>query len=280
MNNWFKLIEDKLVRWWTYAIRMLPNFVLAIVVLAVTIFIARIIQRLAQKFVMSFSKSESLSGLVAGVLYSLVIILGTMMALEIMQLEKTVTSLLAGVGIIGLALGFAFQDLTANFISGAFIAVKRPFDIGHIVETNGFVGTIEEIRLRSTTLRTFAGLNVIIPNKDIFQKPIINYSLSKERRVELEFMIGNNVDLHYIAQQIEEALKGTGSEELIRDVNVFYEAIEDPKIKLYISFWTSNSEPNEFMKARHLAILAIYKVFTTNKIYTIQFGEPQEVNGR
>ncbi|HEY9006172.1 MAG TPA: mechanosensitive ion channel family protein [Ohtaekwangia sp.] len=280
MNNWFKLIEDKLVRWWTYAIRMLPNFVLAIIVLAVTIFIARIIQRLAQKFVMSFSKSESLSGLVAGVLYSLVIILGTMMALEIMQLEKTVTSLLAGVGIIGLALGFAFQDLTANFISGAFIAVKRPFDIGHIVETNGFVGTIEEIRLRSTTLRTFAGLNVIIPNKDIFQKPIINYSLSKERRVELEFMIGNNVDLHYIAQQIEEALKGTGSEELIRDVNVFYEAIEDPKIKLYISFWTSNSEPNEFMKARHLAILAIYKVFTTNKIYTIQFGEPQEVNGR
>jgi len=280
MNNWFKLIEDKLVRWWTYAIRMLPNFVLAIVVLAVTIFIARIIQRLAQKFVMSFSKSESLSGLVAGVLYSLVIILGTMMALEIMQLEKTVTSLLAGVGIIGLALGFAFQDLTANFISGAFIAVKRPFDIGHIVETNGFVGTIEEIRLRSTTLRTFAGLNVIIPNKDIFQKPIINYSLSKERRVELEFMIGNNVDLHYIAQQIEEALKGAGSEELIRDVNVFYEAIEDPKIKLYISFWTSNSEPNEFMKARHLAILAIYKVFTTNKIYTIQFGEPQEVNGR
>jgi small conductance mechanosensitive channel len=196
-----------------------------------------------------------------------------MTALQIMQLDKAVSSLLAGVGIIGLALGFAFQDLTANFISGAFIAFKRPFDIGHTIETNGFTGTIQEIRLRSTTLRTYAGLHVIIPNKDIFQKPIINYSLTEERKVELEFQIVNTVDLDFISDRIKDALEKAASNDTIRNIEVYYSAIADPKIQVYISFWTSNNHPQEFMKARHQAILAIYRVFAENKIYTVQFSD-------
>ncbi|SKC57912.1 mechanosensitive ion channel family protein [Ohtaekwangia koreensis] len=275
MSNWFNIIEEKLMRWWVYLIKMLPNFALAVIVLIAFIFAARLIQRLSHKFFLRVAKSESISGLISGVLYTLVVIFGIMISLQIMQLDKAVSSLLAGVGIIGLALGFAFQDLTANFISGAFIAFKQPFDIGHTVETNGFIGTIEEIRLRSTTLRTSAGLHVIIPNKEIFQKPIINYSLSKERRVELEFQIPNTIDLNFMEEQLKAALKDAGSNETVRNVEVVYSAIADPKIQVYISFWTSNNEPNEFRKARHQAILAIYKVFADNKIYTIQFSNKE-----
>ncbi len=281
MSDWINLIQDKLTRWWVYIIKMLPNFALAVIVLLLFIFAARLAQRLSQKFFMSVSKSESISGLVSGILYSLVIIFGIMTALQIMQLDKAVSSLLAGVGIIGLALGFAFQDLTANFISGAFIAFKRPFDIGHTIETNGFTGTIQEIRLRSTTLRTYAGLHVIIPNKDIFQKPIINYSLTEERKVELEFQIVNTVDLDFIAGRIKNALDKAASNDTIRNIEVYFSAIADPKIQVYISFWTSNKHPQEFMKARHHAILAIYGVFAENKIYTVQFtdkgnGQPEK----
>jgi small conductance mechanosensitive channel len=275
MSNWFNIIEEKLMRWWVYLIKMLPNFALAVIVLIAFIFAARLIQRLSHKFFLRVAKSESISGLISGVLYTLVVIFGIMISLQIMQLDKAVSSLLAGVGIIGLALGFAFQDLTANFISGAFIAFKQPFDIGHTVETNGFIGTIEEIRLRSTTLRTSAGLHVIIPNKEIFQKPIINYSLSKERRVELEFQIPNTIDLNFMEAELKAALKDAGSNESVRNVEVIYSGIADPKIQVYISFWTSNNEPNEFRKARHQAILAIYKVFADNKIYTIQFSNKE-----
>jgi small conductance mechanosensitive channel len=275
MSNWFNIIEEKLMRWWVYLIKMLPNFALAVIVLIAFIFAARLIQRLSHKFFLRVAKSESISGLISGVLYTLVVIFGIMISLQIMQLDKAVSSLLAGVGIIGLALGFAFQDLTANFISGAFIAFKQPFDIGHTVETNGFIGTIEEIRLRSTTLRTSAGLHVIIPNKEIFQKPIINYSLSKERRVELEFQIPNTIDLNFMEAELKAALKDAGSNESVRNVEVVYSGIADPKIQVYISFWTSNNEPNEFRKARHQAILAIYKVFADNKIYTIQFSNKE-----
>jgi small conductance mechanosensitive channel len=273
MSDWINLIQEKLTRWWVYIIKMLPNFALAVIILLLFIFAARLIQRLSHKFFLRISKSESISGLVSGILYSLVIIFGIMTALQIMQLDKAVSSLLAGVGIIGLALGFAFQDLTANFISGAFIAFKRPFDIGHTIETNGFTGTIQEIRLRSTTLRTYAGLHVIIPNKDIFQNPIINYSLTQERKLELEFQIMNTVDLDFIGSRIKQALEKIGSDDMIRNIEVYYSAITDPKIQVYISFWTSNNHPQEFMKARHEAILAIYRVFAENKIYNVQFSD-------
>ena len=275
LEHGFSLIQEKLTRWWVYFVQMLPNFVLAILALAAFVLIARFIRKFAHRLVLRMSKSESVASLVAGIVYSLVIIFGIMTALDVMQLEKTVSSLLAGVGIIGLALGFAFQDLTANFISGAFIAFKKPFEIGHTVETNGFLGTVQEIRLRSTTLRTLAGLHVIIPNKEIFQKPIINYSLTQERRVELEFSIVNTFDIAVIEQQLRETLAHPGEGESIRNVEVYLSAIDDPKIKLYVAFWTDNQEPREFMKARHQAILAIYRLFAKYKIYDVKTpGQP------
>jgi small conductance mechanosensitive channel len=269
----FSLIQDKLTRWWVFFVQMLPNFVLALLALGVFIFAARFIRRIAQRIALRLSKSESVASLVAGVIYAIVIVLGLMTALDIMKLEKTVSSLLAGVGIIGLALGFAFQDLTANFISGAFITFKKPFEIGHIVETNGFTGTIQEIRLRSTTLRTSAGLHVIIPNKEIFQKPIINYSRTEERRVELEFAIANTVDITFIEAEIKKALASAQS---IKNAEVYFSAIEDPKIKINVSFWTENKEPREYMQARHQAILAIYHLFAQHKVYNIQIPAPPQ----
>jgi small conductance mechanosensitive channel len=275
LEHGFSLIQEKLTRWWVYFVQMLPNFVMAVLAMTAFIFIARFVRRFAHRIVLRMSKSESVASLVAGIVYSLVIIFGIMTALDVMQLEKTVSSLLAGVGIIGLALGFAFQDLTANFISGAFIAFKKPFEIGHTVETNGFLGTVQEIRLRSTTLRTLAGLHVIIPNKEIFQKPIINYSLSQDRRVELEFAVTNTVDIAFIEQQLREALTRSVEGQSIRDVAVYFSAIDDPKIKLYVAFWTDNKDPQEFMKARHQAILAIYQVFAQYKIYDVKTpGQP------
>jgi small conductance mechanosensitive channel len=265
MGNWISLVEEKLSRWGTYLIKMLPNFALALLILFGFIVGARLIQRIVHKLILKVSRSESISSLVSGILYSVVLIFGILAALNVLKLDQAVTSLLAGVGIIGLALGFAFQDLTANFIAGAFIAFKRPFDVGHIVETNGFIGSIEEIELRSTRLRTTAGLHVVIPNREIFQKPIINYSLTDSRKVELEFSVANTLDLAMTESLLKNAIAQESTS--ARDVEVFFSAIDEPKIKVYISFWTPNNDPVEFMRARHQAILRVYDAFIENNIY-------------
>src|SRR5690606_28863708 len=126
-------------------------------------------KKLVYNIVFRLSDTPALSGLLSSIGYLAIFFVGISIALDVLQLDKAVSSLLAGAGIIGLALGFAFQDLTANFISGIYITFRRPFEVGHQVETNGFTGTVENIELRSTTLRTIDGLHVIIPNKDIFQ---------------------------------------------------------------------------------------------------------------
>jgi len=105
--------------------------------------------------------------------------------LSILKLNTAVTSILAGAGIIGLALAFAFQDIAANFISGIFISFRRPLRVGDIVKVKDYMGKVEEINLRDTILRTFQGQTVIIPNKEVFQNPIENFSRLGKRRIDL-----------------------------------------------------------------------------------------------
>jgi small conductance mechanosensitive channel len=272
------MINEKLEAWWVYSVKMLPNFFLAILILLLFFFVAKMVRKLSYRFILKISKSISVSSLISGIIYTGVFISGVMSALDVLELDKTVSSLLAGVGIIGLALGFAFQDITSNFISGAFIALKRPFDVGHIVETNGFTGVIEEIELRSTTLRTSAGLHVIIPNKDIFQKPIINYSRTDSRKVELEFAVPNSIDATYLERIIMEGLEKVSAKSRFREIEFYYTGIDAPNMKVHISFWTHRIEPGPFMKARHRAIMVIYAILKDHGIYQVSLPSPPESN--
>jgi small-conductance mechanosensitive channel len=270
--QWTQLILEKLERWATTFIKMLPNFILAIVVLVAAYFIARLIRKFSYKVTLRISNSDSVSSVVSIIIQTMVVFFAMTIALNILNLDKVVATLLAGVGIVGLALGFAFQDLSSNFISGLFMAFRRPFEIGDQVETNGFIGTIRKIELRSTTLTTTAGLNVILPNKDIFQKPIINYSRTENRRVELDFTLVNTTDLNFAESLIRKAVEDM-SERSISQIEFYYTGIDDPKIKLTVSFRIDDAAPKHFMTQRHKAIKAIYKTFAGNNIIKLSVPE-------
>jgi small-conductance mechanosensitive channel len=272
--EWTDIIFKKLQGWLTLFIKMLPNLAIAFVVLAVGYFIARLVRKFSYKLTHGVSHSDSVSGVVSVILQSLVFFLAITFALQVLNLDKAVSSLLAGVGVIGLALGFAFQDLSSNFISGLYMAFRKPFEIGDKVETNAFIGTIKEIQLRSTTLVTTAGLQVIIPNKDIFQKPIINYSRSSDRRVELDFTIMTTTDLGFAESMIRKALQSVHMEVPLKDVEFYYTGIDDPKVKLTVSFAIDNAEPKGFMSSRHAAIMAIYHAFAENGVIKITSPGP------
>ncbi len=256
IDKWSELILGKLRRWGDSLVGMLPNFVLAVFVMIAFVFLAKLVRKLSARIIHRLSKSESVSGLTSAILYVLIIAAGLIISLKILKLEQAVTSLLAGVGIIGLALGFAFQDLTSNFISGAFIVFKRPFDVGHTIDTNGFTGNVEDIQLRSTLIRTLAGLHVVIPNKDIFQKPIINYTLTRARRIELDFFIPDTLDLRLATQELADAVTALHDRNRDQQPEVYLSAIDEGKVKVYISLWTPCTGPDEFLQAKHAVVLA------------------------
>lgn len=263
------LVIKKLSGWLATFIKMLPNMAIAALVLTASYFLAKFVRRFVYKIALRISKSDSIAGVVAVLIQTLIMVLGFTTALSVLNLSQAVSSILAGVGIIGLALGFAFQDLSSNFISGLFMAFKRPFEIGDKVETNSFTGTIKEIELRSTTLITTSGLHVILPNKDIFQKPIINYSRSEARRVELDFIIMNTSDLSYAESVVREAVKGITDGSPMSDMEVYYSAVEDPKLKLTVSYHIDNREPKGFKSHRHATIVAIYKALADHGIIKV-----------
>ncbi|MGC3943598.1 MAG: mechanosensitive ion channel [Chryseolinea sp.] len=269
-EHWTGLILKKLQGWLQTFIKMLPNMIIAALVLVAMYFIGKLVKKISYKISYRISHSDSVASVVSVVLQTMVMTLGLATALSILNLSQAVSSILAGVGIIGLALGFAFQDLSSNFISGLFMAFKRPFEIGDKVETNAFVGTIKEIKLRATTLTTTSGLHVIIPNKDIFQKPIINYSRSEDRRVELDFIIMNTTDLEYAESIIRDAVNSIGN---VQDVEIYYSAVDDPKIKLTVSYHIDNSETGGFKNHRHQTIISVYKALGDHGIIKVNVPE-------
>ncbi len=266
-TQWGRLIYEKIHGWLEIAIKMLPNVVVAAVVLFLFVLLARLFRKLVYKLVFRLSDTPAISGLSASVAYLLMCFVGLFIALDVLQLDKTVSSLLAGAGIIGLALGFAFQDLTANFISGIFITFRKPFEVGHQIETNGFTGDVENIQLRSTTLRTLDGLHVIIPNKDIFQKPIINHSLTPERRVTLTF---NAPITHEQTSQLQDNLQGSLTNlahiATHRPVEVLYSGIDGANIKITVTCWVKNDDVNNYDLALHGIITQVTNTLKERKM--------------
>lgn len=105
------------------------------------------------------------------------------------QLGINVTALVAGLGIAGIALGFAARDTLENFISGITILLDQPFRIGDNVEVQDTFGTVQEITLRSTRIRTLNNEVAVLPNAQMIQQKLINHSLLGVLRVVVPFGI-------------------------------------------------------------------------------------------
>lgn len=266
MYNWLDIIGEKLASWWIYFIKILPNILLALLVLVVFYLIARWTRKLLFRLSIRISGKVSVSNLFSTVTQVVILFIGLFIVLDILQLDKAVSSLLAGAGIIGLALGFAFQDLSSNFISGVFIAFKKPFEVGHTVETNSFIGNIEEIQLRSTTIRTFSGLHLMIPNKDIFQKPMINYSLTADRRIEFNLAISYTSDLTTALDAAIAAVNTIPYLHKERKPEVYFTGFGENSIKMSIWVWIYNHLPPGYMVAQHDVVLSVTNAFKQNDI--------------
>jgi small conductance mechanosensitive channel len=179
-----KLIE-KLESWAEGAIKMIPNLFLSVLVFILFWLLSRWTYKIVRSLLKKTHVNINMEHLIANFCRILVLIIGFTVVLAILQLEKTVFSLLAGVGVVGLALGFAFQDLASNFISGLMLAIRSPIKINDVVEIKGLLGTVIDIRLRDTLLRNSSGQDIFIPNKEFTSSYFTNYSSNGKRRVEV-----------------------------------------------------------------------------------------------
>ena len=192
------------------------------------------------------------------------------MALDVLGLDKTVTSLLAGVGILGLALGLAFQSTGENYVAGIYLAIRRPFQVGQVISSNDFYGVVERIALRSTSLRVPQGQLVYLPNKKIFDNAIVNFSDSGQRRVDLKVGVSYGDDLDKVKRIAIEAVSAIEHRDPSKPVELFYEGFGDSSINFELRFWIDFFRHPDYMAARSEAVMRIKAAFDANDI-TIPF---------
>lgn len=236
-ENGISMIYDKVSGWVESAIAILPNFIIAIIVLLVFVFLARLARKLVHKVTSKRKGHEALTNLLAAIVYIAVLLLGIVIALDILALDKTVTSILAGIGVVGIALGFAFQDIGANFISGVILAGRKPFEVGDLIKSNDVFGTVKEINLNVTKIETFQGQEVLIPNKDVLSNIITNYSVTGARRIDLSAGVSYGDDLDKVLRVSEEAIKGLPFILKDKGVDVQYTEFGGSSINLVIKYW-------------------------------------------
>ena len=255
-----------LLRWFEAFGEMLPNLAVAIVVVLVFGYGSRHIGRLVRRMMQQITTHGTLSDLLGTIARVTTIVCGLLIALGLLQLDKTVTSLLAGVGVVGLALGFAFQDIAANFMSGFIMAMRPPFKKGDLVETGGQTGTIERIELRATLLTTLQGLSVIIPNKDVFQNPIINYTRTGDRRMDLLVGVDHKAPLELVRSLALAAAASLENRNTAREPEVFFTEFIEDSVLFSVRVWLASADDRTYLGARSTAIMAIKQTFDSHEI--------------
>ncbi|MEQ9105086.1 MAG: mechanosensitive ion channel family protein [Rhodothermales bacterium] len=174
--------------WQFLLIRFIPDFVSATLVLVLMYLVYRLIRKATERGLRGSTSVDK--GLESLVLKTMTVVAWTFIIIMVLaQFGVNVTALLAGLSIAGIALGFAAKDSLENFISGMTILIDRPFRVGDQVDVNGTYGTVQEITLRSTRLRTLNNEVMVMPNMLMINQKLVNHSIRGLLRIEVMFGI-------------------------------------------------------------------------------------------
>ena len=277
LDEALKLIVSKLNHWLTDFVALLPNLLLACLILVIGIFIAKKVRDVAKVSFRKISPTSTLAGLAVNFVYITAIGIVIFITLKILHLDDTITTMLAGAGVIGLALAFAFQDIASNFISGIFISFRKPFNVGDVIKVKDFMGNVNEIKLRDTTILTFNGQFVTIPNRDIFQNPIENFTKYGKRRLDIKGGVSQGDDLNKAKKVALESLAEI--EGIIKeDTTLLFDGLGESTIDFTIRIWVNTADNGSYLQVLNDAIIRIKEVFEQNDISmpfpirTLDFG--------
>lgn len=165
------------------------------------------------------------------------------------------TALGTVVGLIGLGLSFALKDIIANFISGIFIMINRPFKIGDQIEVEGKEGTVKDIQIRATEVKTYDGRMVIVPNSKLYSGTVINNTAYDERRFEVIVGVGYDDDIERAKELAMETLQEAEGVEAEPEPQVLVNELGGSSVNLKLRGWTKPSKANMVKSASEVTQL-------------------------
>lgn len=182
---------------------LVPGLVAAILIFIASLVLAKVAARAVSRA--SVKADAEIRRLLTRLVTVATVGVGAVVALD--QVGVNVAGLVAGLGVLGFTLGFALQDIGKNLVAGMLLLIQRPFEIGDIIEVAGYEGTVTNIDIRATSVKTYDGLQVIIPNADVHSNPITNYSAFPARRGQLAVTVGYEEDIPRVMEVLLDAVR-------------------------------------------------------------------------
>ncbi len=250
--------QTALIQWMDRVLAFLPTLLASLAIFVISLYAAGFLARMVGAVLRRREVDPELTLLLERVTQWSTIGLGLLMALQ--QVGFQVTAFLAGLGVLGFTVGFALQDISKNLVAGVLLLLMQPFDIGDAVEVQGYAGTVEDVDLRATSIRTWDGRLVLIPNADVFTSVLVNLSKTPRRRVEVQVGVTYDSDLDRVEAVALEAVRSL--EGVLEDPEPFviFHTFGDSSINLTVYFWVDTQVISPFV-AKSLGVRAIHRAF-------------------
>lgn len=212
-----------------------PNLLGALILIIVFWMITSIVRKVLSSFLQRSKVPKEVQGLLLRVTHYAIVTVAVLTIAD--QIGINVTSLLAGVGVAGLALSFAARDTIENIISGVTLIIDQPFKEGDWVAIGDLHASLTEIRLRTTVLTTFDNETIVIPNKSIAQDRIVNYTLTPRTRVKILFGIAYKENIDEARKIILSTIDG--DQRILNDPapQVVVTDLGDSSVNMQLRFW-------------------------------------------
>jgi small conductance mechanosensitive channel len=241
----------------------LPRLITAVVIFAIMLFLAGLVAKLIQRACNRRKLDREATLLLSRLGRYGTITLGIIWGLK--QVNFDVTGFVAALGILGFTIGFALQDISKNFVAGILLLWQQPFNIGDTISVNGFSGAVMDISLRATEIRNLDGLQVFIPNADVYTNPLTNYSKAQKRRVGLRAGVSYDTDLDLATRTALAAVQQVRG--LVSDPapSVIFDTFGEQLIGFILYYWIDTSQA-DFGAAQDQGLKVIKEAFQREHI--------------
>lgn len=263
-----QLVDDTIV--------LLPSLVGAILLVGLTWIVAKGVRRVGRLWAEQTEGDRGTEILIGRLCYGGVWVLGSVVALGVLGLNFG--TLLGTLGLTSVAIGFSLRDVLSNYISGVILLAARPFRISDQVVIGSYEGTVVQIQLRATTMRTYDGRLVYIPNQQVFQKSVVNNTDSPVRRSDVVVGIDYDANINAARQVIVEAVTQIKGVEPEPPPLVLVQDLAPSTVKLEVRFWV-NSRRQSYLQVTSAASQAIKEslqeagIEMPTEIYTLTFRQ-------
>lgn len=275
-------LQETLAGIWKDFIEHMPYLTAGVLVLFLTWGIANLFSKLGNRLFQSKKIRSSFKELIIRLITIAIWIGGLLLAAMIWFPGLTPTKALGGLGIVSIAIGFAFQDMFANFFAGILLLWRFPFENGDFIECQGITGKVESVNVRMTEIRLTTGELVLVPNSTLFKNPVNVLTNKPFRRITVITGVAYGENIAESVAVIHKALNGCSTVEQSKPVEIFPQAFGESSIDIEVTWWTGN-KPLDIRRSRGEVVTAVKNALDEAGIEipypyrTLTFKEPLAV---